>query len=432
MIISKKYKLSVFLLLALAISNFSTAQIRISSPYSRYGFGDLQTSHSTYAAAMGGLSAALRHPSYINVNNPASYTAYDTNSFVLDVGINSTFNQVKTNMTTQGFTNHTSIGHVLFGFPVARWCGISFGILPYSKSGYQVKTSDTIINSDETFTESFKGSGGVNQAYIGVAFKPFKNFSFGANLGYLFGTIDKIVAIERPGDIFSFNTRVSDNEQVGGLYLNYGLQYQILLKKKYLLSLGTKFNLPMNVGARQTMLAERYSGLLEEDNISIKDTLLNIDGEKGKLHMPLIISGGFTLLINNSWLAGADFEWQNWKKFTSFGESASSLGNSYIISVGGEYSPRVNTITSYWKLINYRAGLRYAQSYYEIRDKKINDLSFSIGAGFPLPKTRTTLNLAVEAGTRGTVRNDLLKENYIRLVLGISFREFWFFRPKLN
>ncbi|HOH84196.1 MAG TPA: hypothetical protein PLI16_06235, partial [Bacteroidales bacterium] len=308
MTILKKYKLFVFLLLALAISNFSTAQIRISSPYSRYGLGDLQTSHSTYAAAMGGLSAALRHPNYINVNNPASYTSFDTNSFVLDVGIASTFNQVKTNMVTQGFTNHTSIGHVLFGFPATRWCGISFGILPYSKSGYQVKTSDTIINSDETFTESFKGSGGVNQAYIGVAFKPFKNFSFGANLGYLFGTIDKIVAIERPDDIFSFNTRVTDNEQVGGLYLNYGLQYQILLKKKHMLSLGTKFNLPMNVGARQTMLAERYSGLLEEDNISIKDTLLNVDGEKGKLHMPLIISGGFTLLINNTWLAGADFE----------------------------------------------------------------------------------------------------------------------------
>lgn len=349
----------------------------------------------------------------------------------MDVGITSTFNQIKTTFASQQYTNHTSIGHALFGFPVARWCAISFGLVPFSKSGYQVKTTDTIINSTKTFTERFTGSGGVNQVYFGVAFKPFKNFSFGANFGYLFGTIYKDIAIERPDDSYSFNVRVKNDVQVNGIYMNYGLQYQILLKKNYLLTIGSRFNLPMNVNAKQTLLEERYSGLEEGDMISIKDTLINIADEKGKIHLPLSIGGGFTLAKKNIWMAGADFEWQNWKSFKNFGES-NSIGNSFNVSAGGEYTPKSNAIASYWKRINYRAGFHFAQTYYEIRNTKINDFSFSIGAGFPLAKTRTTLNFALEAGKRGTISNNLIQENYIRLIFCLSFREFWFFRPKLN
>jgi hypothetical protein len=429
MMISNKYKFFLLLFLSITFSNFSSAQIRISSPYSRYGLGELQTNHSVYSSGMGGISFGLRNSSFINVNNPASYSSFDTNSFVFDAGIISNFTQLKTNLISQNYTNHTSLGHLLFGFPITRWCGVSLGLIPFSKSGYLIKVKDTLENIGNV-TERFTGSGGVSQAYIGVAFKPFKNFSFGANIGYLFGTIYKNRAVEFPDDAYSFCARVKNDVEVGGIYLNYGLQYQIFLKKNYVLTFGSKFNLPMNINAKQTLLAERYSGS-EDDVISIKDTLINIDEGEGKIYMPLTIGGGFTLAKKNIWMVGADFNWENWKKFKSFGNS-DSIGNSYIVSVGGEYTPQYNALTSYWKRMNYRAGFHFAQSYYEIRDTKINDFSFSIGLGFPIKKTRTTLNVAMEAGTKGTISKNLLKENYVRLVVGISFRDFWFFRPKLN
>jgi hypothetical protein len=429
MMISNKHKSFFILFLIIAASNFSFAQIRISSPYSRYGLGELQTNHSVYSSGMGGISFALRNPSFINVNNPASYAAFDTNSFVLDAAVVSNFTQLKTNILTQGYNNHTSLGHIMFGFPITHWCGVSLGLIPVSKSGYLIKVKDTLENIGNV-TERFTGSGGVNQAYFGIAFKPFKNFSFGANIGYLFGTIYKDNAVEFPDDAFSFNVRVKNEVEVGGLFMNYGLQYQIPLKKNYLLTLGTRFNIPMNMNAKRTVLAERYSGT-EDDAMSVKDTLINIDAGEGKIYMPLTIGGGFTFEKKNIWLVGADFDWQNWKKFKSFGES-DSIGNSFNFSIGGEYTPNYNALTSYWKRMNYRAGFHYGQSYYEIRDTKINDFSFSIGLGFPIKKTRTTINVAMEAGTKGTINNNLLQENYVRLILGISFREFWFFRPKLN
>ncbi|HOY30719.1 MAG TPA: hypothetical protein PKW80_02460 [Bacteroidales bacterium] len=429
MTILNKNKFFLFLILTLAFTDIGFAQIRISSPYSRYGLGELQTNHSVYTSSMGGLNIALRNPNFINMNNPASYSSFDTNSFIFDAGVISTFSQLKTNINSQGYNNHTSLGHLLFGFPVTRWCGISLGLIPVSKSGYLVKVEDTIEDAGRV-TERFTGSGGLSHAYLGASFKPFKNFSFGINIGYLFGTIYKVRAVEFPDDAFSFNVRAKNDVEVGGIFLNYGLQYQIFLKKNYTLTLGSKFNLPMNLNAKHTLLDERYSGS-ETDIISIKDTLIDITDKKGKIFMPLTIGGGFTLTKNNIWMVGADFDWQNWKKFKSFGVS-DSIGNSFIVSAGGEYTPQYNALTSYWKRMNYRAGFHFSQSYYEIRDTKINDFSVSIGLGFPIKKTRTTVNVAFEAGTKGTISKNLLQENYFRLIVGIAFREFWFFRPKLN
>ena len=154
------------LVLFLLLNNAAHAQIRISSPYSYYGLGELQNTHSAYTESMGGLSTAIRNPGFINAANPASYSAFDTNSFVFNVGVTSNFTQLQSAVTTQQFTNHTSISYLMFGMPVTRWCGISLGLLPYSKTGYQTVVNDTLDNIGKT-TEKFIVSGGVNQAFIG-------------------------------------------------------------------------------------------------------------------------------------------------------------------------------------------------------------------------------------------------------------------------
>ncbi|MDD4213896.1 MAG: hypothetical protein PHR81_03700, partial [Bacteroidales bacterium] len=69
----KKNKIKYIFPLILLLLSFSvTAQIRISSPYSRYGLGEMNVTQSTYSAGMGGIGLGLRHLTFINVNNPAS------------------------------------------------------------------------------------------------------------------------------------------------------------------------------------------------------------------------------------------------------------------------------------------------------------------------------------------------------------------------
>ena len=58
-----------------------------SSPYSRYGLGELHSYSFGRSTAMGGASIASRYETQINLANPASYTAIDSLGFMFEFGI---------------------------------------------------------------------------------------------------------------------------------------------------------------------------------------------------------------------------------------------------------------------------------------------------------------------------------------------------------
>ena len=63
------------------------AQSDLSSPYSRFGLGDINTgSPNTILKGMGGITNAISDHSILNPNNPASFGAIDSLSFLFDAG----------------------------------------------------------------------------------------------------------------------------------------------------------------------------------------------------------------------------------------------------------------------------------------------------------------------------------------------------------
>ena len=75
--------------IAFVIFGFSIqleAQIATNSPYSRFGLGDLQQNIFSEFNAFGGASTALSNTKSVNPNNPASYTSFAPNSFLLSTG----------------------------------------------------------------------------------------------------------------------------------------------------------------------------------------------------------------------------------------------------------------------------------------------------------------------------------------------------------
>lgn len=433
-IMTTKHKLRTILSLLVLFFLFCApqqsafAQGSISSPYSRYGLGNISKTGSAYNASMGGIQSGLRNQNYINPGNPASYTAFDTNTFNCEIALGSTFNQLQSSISTQEFTNHTTLAYIYFGFPVARWMSTAIGVEPFSRAGYKITSYDTLANIGN-IEEQFDGKGGVNKAFIGLAFRPFKNLSFGANVSYLFGTIYQNRAVYFKDQSYIFDVRVREHTSVSSLYFNYGLQYQIFFPKNQSLVIGSNFDLPYNINAKKTLIAERFT--TSGDVESIKDTIENIDNQKGSIRLPLTIGGGLTFSRDNKWSAGADFHWQQWSKFKSFGET-DSVSNSFGISAGGEFTPNANAIKKYFSRVSYRLGFHYNRSYLELRDTKIDDWGISIGFAFPVRKLHTIINLGIDAGKKGKVSKNLLQENYINVTLAFTFREFWFYRPKLD
>jgi len=418
----------ICILLLLAFSANISAQININSPYSRYAIGQLYKSSDPQFVAMGGMSLAYRGPSAINYSNPASYTAFDSLSFIFQGGINSNFVTL-TNNETSSNTNYTSLSYLLFGFPIVKWWRTSLGILPYSKVGYDIHANEI----DEGVGEIeyvYNGSGGINRFYWGNGYRINNNFSLGFNLSYLFGNIEKNRAVTFPDSIYRFNFKIENTTKVNDVIIDYGLQYAGKLNNGLVFEAGLVFANSLNVKTKETEVAMTYVGNANSGEY-VKDTIESYPEEVGNIKLPTSFGIGILLRNSDKWLIGLDYYWQNWNKYSSFGES-DSLDNSMQISLGGQFTPDNSSLAKYWELINYRFGFKYAHSYIELNNENLQKLGISFGLGLPLKRSRSKLNFAVEFGKVGTIDKNLIQENYVQISFSISVYERWFFKKKYD
>jgi hypothetical protein len=419
---NSRISLSVlFLFLYFSLS----AQTIITSPYSRYGIGDLTANANAWNFSMGGTSIGLRSPYHISFINPASYTAFDSTSFVFEGGVIFNYVQLKTNLQSASRT-YASVGYLTFGFPVTKWWKTTLGLLPYSNVGYNV-SSDEILPEVGRVTRIYSGSGGINRFLWGNGFKLTKNLSIGINASYLFGSMVRESASTFPDSAFYFNFRESSNITVSGLYFDYGIQYTSILKKDVRLTAGAIFGTSTNVNAKTDLLSITY--IESGGNEYPKDTIKNEPGTRGTITIPLMFGLGLSFEKPDKWIIGADYRWQNWKKYQAFGIN-DSLVNSYAISAGVELVPDFNNYTNYFKRVRYRLGLKYNSTYLQLRQKHLNEYAVTLGFGLPIRGMRTAINLSAELGTRGTIQSNLIKETYFNFVIGFSIYERWFVKRK--
>jgi long-subunit fatty acid transport protein len=355
----RRIKKSTFLLvLLLMITGFAEAQTRVSSPFSRYGIGDMYSNNNARSLALGGISQGLRVPTSINYSNPASYIIFDSASFNNEAGLISNSITLKTASQSQSYT-YSNLGYLTFGFPVTRWWGASFGLVPYSNVGYNIKAPE-VLDSIGYVDYIYEGSGGFNKAYFGNSFKVAKGLSVGFNASFLFGSSDKIRTLDFHTDSSDFfDLEVRNSVIINGMDYEFGLQYELEFGKSNFLVLGATYHNATEVKGKNDYLVRRFAGSVETNVI---DTLINITQESGKILIPQSFAGGFSLGSkdqNFQWMLGADVKWQKWSDFELFGVK-DSLKDDLQISFGGEIVPTPSS-NSYFKRMHYRIGGRYHQ-----------------------------------------------------------------------
>lgn len=420
----------IFLILLIFIGSGIMAQIGVDSPYSRFGIGQIENNNNLARfKAMGGVSTAMSGNRFINPANPASYVAFDSLSFLFNAGLNaSSVTYRTTTQTEQG--SHATLSYITMGFPVTRIWRSSIGLMPYSQVGYsiQVPYQNEQIGR---YNKAFEGDGGLNQLYIGNAFRIHKNLSAGINISYIFGRSINSILIYSPDSAYFANTKIENRLQASDFVLDYGLLYRKDLGNKLNLKLGLTYNQEMNLGVKREYLVRSIFGGV---NGGVEYTLDTIDykpSEKGTITLPAGMGFGFAIEKQNSWLVAMDVNWRNWNNFESFGKS-DSLVNSLNIALGGQFTPNHTSISGYWKRVSYRMGARYEQTYLQLFGQQINEFGISFGLGLPLPRTLTTIDLSAEVGRRGTIQNNLIQETFVNLTVGVSIYERWFEKRRYN
>jgi len=396
------------------------------SPFSRYGIGDLHHYGYGRTAAMGGASLGSRHSIQINSANPASYTANDSLSFIFDFGIDGTFSNYKGDKGSMK-TKDVNFRYFSLSWPVNKWFGAAMGIQPFSDMGYEVGFYENMTGIGNVY-HSYKGEGTTSKAFFGAAVKPFKGLSVGANLNYIFGRLSQN-AIVGFDDASLFYTSKTEGARLRDFTMTYGLQYDLEVKKNQFLTLGVTFEPQTDLTVLHRLF---WYKAITVGTSTLSDTLELVNESKDQIKLPATFGVGLSYNQLNKLEINADYYYAGWSKSTFYGKSDELITNQSRISAGVEYIPEAFSIRSYLKRVKYRAGLHYENSYLKLNNHQIKDFGISFGAGIPFPKSKSTANIAVEFGKKGTTEDNLIKNNYTKLSLYLNLYDYWFVKRKFD
>jgi hypothetical protein len=313
------------------------------------------------------------------------------------------------------------------GFPITKKIYASTGIIPFSNVGY-------ILNDNQFYTGigdvnfEYVGSGGINQYYIGASGIPIENLSVGFNFSYLFGSLDQRNSVSFPSGQNYLNSTKSDKIIISDIQLNFGAQYSVPIKDDYKLIIGGVYTGKTNLNVRHDLLQTNTS-------TQISDTVLFINDEKNTIVLPQSYGIGFSFSKNNKFTIGADYYQQNWKEASFLGVK-DSLANSNRISAGIEYIPNYRAQNNYFQRVKYRAGFHFGNTYLQLRGIQLNEAGISFGLSLPIPKpannqlSESLININFEIGKRGTLDNNLIKENYALISINLTLQDVWFKKHK--
>lgn len=413
------------------------AQRSNSSPYSYFGIGDEFSINTVEQSSMGGIGVAFSHYKYLNFTNPAAYgnLKYTTYAF----GLLSNDLTIKTNDVKQT-SNSTSLSYVALAFPIGKKAGFSFGMQPISTVGYSL-TNTTFDDDGVTPIEIslFEGNGGVNRFYGSFGINVYKGLSVGIEADYSFGSLENGITNQIDG--VDLLTKHKEFTKLRGGSIKLGAQYEHKLKNNLIVNAGATLKLGNNLNATGESLTYTLTG-----TGLVRDTLVDQNGDKlinidGKFKFPVKSTLGIGVGEFDKWYAGLEYENQNaisTSDLATITSGAFRYGNANRISFGGFYLPNINSISSYWKRITYRAGLRIENTGLLVNGSttgsnftKINDFGISFGVGIPM-KRMSTVNMGFEFGKRGTIENNLIQENYFNFRLSLSLTDNWFIKRKID
>ncbi|MBL0191913.1 MAG: hypothetical protein IPQ18_11405 [Saprospiraceae bacterium] len=435
--------LSTYLLLLLPVLGYNQELSTDYSPFSRFGLGDFLDQNTISINSMGNLSASFHDPNMLNLVNPASLG--DLKTTIFESGFNARYSQLtegdQKKNTWSGNLRQLSVGLAIFN-PInevlakkpykLKW-GMHFSLLPYTKLGYKIVTTEVVNNLP--FEKTFQCSGGTYKFMWGNGIK-IKDFSFGANLGLIFGKMNFERNIAITSGVFGYEDFFQNNITIKSFYYNVGAQYDWYLRRtrdtdvrnqEKVLTFGIYGN-----GKNPTKITADTAFYRVHNYLGITDTALLVQDQSTKGNLPEALGIGFMYRYGNKFKIGSDFSYNAWSKYTNPNKSE-SLRNGYSLSVGGEFTPNILAFNKFFSKVSYRLGYVYQKDPRVILNQQLQTQGITVGLGIPLIVARelSFLNIGCEFGKLTGYNN--LTENYIKLNLGFAFTDNgWFIKRRFD
>jgi hypothetical protein len=307
---------------------------------------------------------------------------------------------------------------------------MSVGIRPHSAVEYETRSYRRLnLLGVDSLIYSYKGSGGVSKVSISNGVRIYKELYVGLQMDYLFGQVNRNVATQNMSDGQYYKVQLEDLTSYSDFQFKAGFAYRANLKADMFLNLGATLDLNSTLNATQVkrFATMDLSGL----------TVINADTlEKSTSfvqQIPVAKRFGISLERAAKWMVGVDYTYTDWSKVNNNLGRSATLPASHKVSVGGEFTPDVESVSSYIKRTTYRLGASYEKTPYDFLGNGhfAVDKNLSLGIAFPL-RNLSYLNIAYQVGRRGLITENGMEEQYHRLTLGLTFSDLWFQKQKIN
>jgi len=435
----------IIILLAFSWCSLLRAQPKDNSPFSRFGIGDYFETNLPSQHSMGGLGSVYHDFFEANLDNPSSlgFLQYTT----LQLGFYAKRSEIKRFNDKQRVWSG-NMDHFSLNIPIINplnealerretkfaW-GTSVSLRPYSQVGYHIKLNDSIPDIGN-ITRDFKGSGGIYQFTIGNGWK-YKNLSLGVNLTYLYGkqAFDENIVfndLENPyEDIFTSTIAYKGFKyRLGGLY-----EIPLDLKKAQankdnpskLLSAGFFYEGKSNFDAKTDLTQLAFNRVTNDI-----DTAYSLLDKIYEGQLPASWGIGVMYHKAGDFRLGGEYQSASWSDFRNDARP-DTLKDTKRFGFGVSWIPDANSITSYFRRVEYRAGFYTKTDPRVIEGEQVKEYAFSLGASLPLIMQRNIawVQFGLDYGHRSGGPN--LSDNFVRGKVGLVFNDnAWFIRGKYN
>ncbi|MCE3008491.1 MAG: hypothetical protein LW884_09150 [Bacteroidetes bacterium] len=461
----------LFALSLLSASQVGLAQQQTFSPYSEFGVGELQQPGLLNQIGMGGVGIALYDRYHIHGINPAgnAVVQFTTLDFSVQIRQQAFTSDLSSATFKAGGLNQLAF---LFTKPNLNFA-ITGGLAPYSRTGYEVRRLVTLTNDPDgrTLLSEAQGNGGLNRFYLGTGLRLSRQLNAGLEVSYLFGQVERnfntaFANLSSDGRYLGIQdgtqTQITETNKPQNLRTRLGLQfgdtlYRVSTRMERMRErvvgqdsaryahklnqmrkeqrsyteyrLGLIADLPVWAGvSRDVVLRNNGGGSTQR---SISDTLSR--GKIAGATFPYTLGVGIGLQRDLRYQLGLDVSLQNWSQYELDGVKQ-GLEDRLQVGLGGEWYPNRETgnfSAPFYSRIAYRAGVFYEQTYLKFGSDRIQAYGASVGLGIPIIRgSANKLDIAAQWAQQGTTRNSLVRENNLRLMVGISFTERWLTQRK--
>ena len=409
-----------------AIHNISYGQFS-SSTYSSLGVGVFNNSGLTHNQGMGGMGISFGNSYSVNHVNPAISVKNGAYAF------QSAFNYNKLTAATELSSEDLDGGglsYVAMSFPVIpRRFTVGLGLNQLTGVDYNITVNSPVVNTDLVSKNTIVGTGGLSQVYLQSGFQVYKNFSLGIEGAYTFGSTirnNQLNLLDADLAPVGISTEYYERLTFSDVVLKGGAYYAQSLGNQQYLNIGAIYQVFGNVNGRE------FAKVAESGQASIPNSPGDVisDNVSGNVFIPAKLGYGVTYEKINKFAVGIEAQFQDFSSYRAFNASLPSenMGKSFKFSLGGQNIPNAFSLESLLSRSTIRAGIEYERLPFQVNQKNVDDIGINFGTSIPI-YSLSLLNLAVKAGTRGTVNDGLVRENYIKVSLGLSINDnSWFYK----